>query len=85
MGHKLDFVTVGGILLAGLLTAPSAIEQLPGSADLSGLLKLTAGGLYLFLFFLTVALLLFSGAHLGRMLYLIWRSRKPDTHPKERW
>lgn len=69
MGHKLDFVTVGGILLAGLLTAPSAIEQLPGSADLSGLLKLTAGGLYLVLFFLTVAVILSSIAFFIHCLF----------------
>ena len=69
MGYKLDFVTVGSILLAGLLTAPSAIGQLPGSADLSGLLKLTAGGLYLFLFFLTVAVILSSIAFFIHWLY----------------
>ncbi|WP_417394270.1 hypothetical protein [Gimesia chilikensis] len=69
MGYKLDFVTVGSILLAGLLTAPSAIEQLPGSADLSGLLKLTAGGLYLVLFFLTVAVILSSIAFFIHWLF----------------
>lgn len=69
MGYKLDFVTVGSILLAGLLTAPSAIEQLPGSADLSGLLKLTAGGLYLVHFFLTVAVILSSIAFFIHWLF----------------